>query len=311
MRTKKYNGFTVVELIVVIVVIGIIATIAFVSYTSIQRQAREGSVISDLTGAAEQIELFEISAKEYPDTLAEVNAGEGIPTSKDTTYQYTSTATSYCLTGTNGNVSYKISNSATKPTEGGCPGHGVGGVAAITNLVVNPSMASTANVSAAGAPGSNAVSTAGPFSGPNFVRRTFSGSGGGGPYFNPVTTITPNKQYTASVYARASVNGDVNIAIEWKSNTGGIIGRTSNVYAIGPGGWTRLTVTGNAPSSADRTTITVYAASGTSWVSGNTLDIDAGMLIEGSTARPYADGNTANWIWNGTANNATSTGPAL
>lgn len=25
----------------------------------------------------------------------------------------------------------------------------------------------------------------------------------------------------------------------------------------------------------------------------------------------FADGNTANWVWNGAANNSTSTGPAL
>jgi hypothetical protein len=36
-----------------------------------------------------------------------------------------------------------------------------------------------------------------------------------------------------------------------------------------------------------------------------------GMLTEGSSLTSYADGDTSNWVWNGTAHSSTSTGPAL
>lgn len=308
MNTKKQTGFTVVELIIIIVVIGILATLTIVGYNTAQKQAREGAVIADLTGAAEQLELYEINTKSYPSTLAQVNGGEGVPMGEDTSYQYSSTTGSYCLTGTNGNVSFKISDTAPKPTAGGCPGHGVAGVPPITNLVVNPSMASTANVSAAGAAGTNAVSTATPYSGPNFIRRTFSASGSGGPYFNPVTPITGGKSYTASVYVRSSKSANIRINIEWKTATG-MIGSSGSTHSVSPGSWTRLSTPGNAPSSADRVTVTVYNTAAT-WVTGDYIDIDAAMLTEGSSLTAYADGNSPDWIWNGTVNNSTSTGPA-
>jgi hypothetical protein len=39
--------------------------------------------------------------------------------------------------------------------------------------------------------------------------------------------------------------------------------------------------------------------------------VDGVMYTKGSTTYGYADGNTTNWVWNGTANNATSTGPPV
>src|SRR5690606_9380509 len=59
-------------------------------------------------------------------------------------YQYkqtpnTTNPTGYCITSTNGNVSYKIDSTASSnPASGACSGHGVGGVGAITNMVMNP-----------------------------------------------------------------------------------------------------------------------------------------------------------------------------
>lgn len=56
-----------------------------------------------------------------------------------TNYQYAAgTNGAYCVTTTVVDKSYKVSDSTT-PQAGGCPGHGQGGVGAVTNLAIDPS----------------------------------------------------------------------------------------------------------------------------------------------------------------------------
>lgn len=35
------------------------------------------------------------------------------------------------------------------------------------------------------------------------------------------------------------------------------------------------------------------------------------IITEGATIYTYADGSSPDWVWNGTPNNSTSTGPPL
>ncbi|MDN5275378.1 MAG: hypothetical protein JWN33_27 [Candidatus Saccharibacteria bacterium] len=55
--------------------------------------------------------------------------------------------------------------------------------------------------------------------------------------------------------------------------------------------------------------VLVYSGE-TACATGSTFDGTAVMVTAGTTLYDYADGNSANWIWNGTANNSSSTGPS-
>lgn len=307
MLPRKQTGFTIVELLIVIVIIGILAAITIVAYNGIQNRARASAAQSLAAQANKKVMAYQASEGSYPADLTTA----GVTDTSNLQYSVNNSGSpaTYCLTATNGNVSYFVGSSQSTPQNGGCNGHGQGGTAAITNMAVNPSMASTSNVSSAGAPGSNAVIATGGFSGNSFVRRTFSGAGAGGLYFNPITAVTPGTAYTASAYVRSSISVSVRVNIEWKAG-GTILSSSGGSFATaGPGGWTRISASGTAPATADRVTVTTYA-SGSPWVANDYQDIDAGMLTEGSSLTSYADGDSANWAWTGTANNSTSIGPA-
>ena len=147
MRHSK--GFTIVELLIVIVVIAILAAVTIVAYTGVQNKARVSSVTSALQQASKKLATYHVeNGEQYPaatgtDGIANL-ASLGIANTSGVTYQYSATNTTYCLTATTGPTSYKLSNTNTTPTSGGCPGHGVGGAAAITNLANNPGSEATA-----------------------------------------------------------------------------------------------------------------------------------------------------------------------
>ena len=46
-----------------------------------------------------------------------------------------------------------------------------------------------------------------------------------------------------------------------------------------------------------------------SWAVNDGIEIDSVMIVKTTTIAGYADGNTTSWIWNGTANGSSSTGP--
>jgi len=115
---QKQTGFTVVELLIVIVVIAVLAIITVVAYNGIQLRARASQTSAALNQAKKKLALYQAENGSYPTSsnLADAGVRDG-----DVTFQYTSDATSYCLTATAGNVSYFIGNT-TALTAGGCPG---------------------------------------------------------------------------------------------------------------------------------------------------------------------------------------------
>jgi hypothetical protein len=71
--------------------------------------------------------------------------------------------------------------------------------------------------------------------------------------------------------------------------------------------WTRINYTATAPASTIYSHVSFYfnGQAGDSWW------LDDVMVTKGSTVYNYADGNSTDWIWNGTPSTSTSTGPAL
>lgn len=64
---RSYEGFTIVELLIVIVVIGILAAITIVAYSGIQNQANDAAVKSDLKNLTNKILIYQVDNSKYPD----------------------------------------------------------------------------------------------------------------------------------------------------------------------------------------------------------------------------------------------------
>lgn len=134
---KSTSGFTIVELLIAIIVIGILAAITTVAYNSIQRNAAEGSLRSDLAGAAKQLEVDKAFLRQYPASLAAADDGKGIKASSGNTlsYELIDGGKKYCLTATSsrqGVPSFNVSSENGAPQQGECP------VAAPTIVSVTP-----------------------------------------------------------------------------------------------------------------------------------------------------------------------------
>ena len=75
---KPFQGFTIVELLIVVVVIAILAAITIVSYNGIQNRAYDSSVQADLKNLKTKIESWRIDNNdEYPSGGA--GLGENLP----------------------------------------------------------------------------------------------------------------------------------------------------------------------------------------------------------------------------------------
>lgn len=317
MKLRANPGFTIVELLIVIVVIALLATISIVAYNGVQNRAKASQATAALTQAKKKLEIYKVDNAAYPTTgnLASAGVSDGA-----TTYQYTSDGSSFCLTATAGNVSYKTTNTGGSE-QGGCAGHGQGGVDAITNLAANPSVETngsswTARWYGSGGAGTTTLTSAAALFGTMGYRKTWTTAGGGQDIgFSYTQPVTVGKTYTFSAYVRASVTTQHRISVTWYDAGNAITGSGTIVPAVSvpSNTWQRFSVTGTAPTGAVSALIAwgPYPPGGSpTAVVGQTIDFDGVMVTEGSTLYPYADGSSPNWVWNGAPNNSTSTGPS-
>lgn len=299
----KNSGFTIVELLIVIVVIGILAAITVVAYNGIQERARVATITTDLSGATRLLAIHESDKGSYPATLAETNDNQGIKASAGTTYQYSTTGSTYCLTATKGTASYKASSDAMTPTQGGCAGHGVGGVAAITNIATNPSF--EANTTSAGTANGATITrqASSAIIGGYGVRVSAPANSINDSGINlPTGNVTSGTTYTFSASVRSLIATSYRLSVQGTFGTG-----NSPVTAFNAGEVKRLSAT-VAATGTGKPAVYILRSNGTIVTD---FDVDGVMQTEGSTLYNYADGTTANWIWNSTVNNSTSTGPPV
>ena len=72
--SKRQQGFTIVELLIVIVVIGILAALVITTYTGIQAKARNSKRQTDVNAVQTQLEAYFAQSGHYP-SLADMNSG--------------------------------------------------------------------------------------------------------------------------------------------------------------------------------------------------------------------------------------------
>jgi prepilin-type N-terminal cleavage/methylation domain-containing protein len=328
-KNKQNNGFTIVELLIVIVVIGILAAITIVAYNGVQNKAHASSASSALTQAVKKIGVWQV---DNPGTTPTDLSTAGVADGTSVSFQYKpGVSGAYCITATSGTVSYKITE-ATQPEPGACTGHGSGGVAAVTNLVVNPqgtSFITTANIFrlnsgrwfGSGGSGANAsnVSGATPV-GNTFARKTWSvaptaGGGGDTGFDAGGMNVTEGEVFSLSAYLRPSKAKASEIGVYLYDAAGVNTSRPRSPAVVIPANaWTRVSWTYTIPSGVTRIGVAFDITASTSggavaWAVGDTLDITGMMVTKTNSVTGYGDGGTAGWDWTGTANSSTSSGP--
>lgn len=318
-KTKRAPGFTVVELLIVVVVIAVLAAIVVVAYNGLQQRARASEASASLSQAKQKLEIYKVDNGVYPTTGNLANAGI---VDSDVTYQYTSNdGSTFCITGTAANVSYKATDT-TSPVSGGCSGHGQGGVAPITNMATNPSLEGsttgwTLQWYGGGGSGSAARTSTAAHCGTYGYRKTWTVSGGGQSIgWSYRGAAQAGKTYTASVALRASYDTTEATRFTWYDSSGTAIGGEVGWVrqSASANSWVTISTTYTAPAGAASMGVIYgpYPQSnpGLTVPVGATVDGDCLMIAEGSTNYNFADGGSTNWAWNGTVNESTSTGPA-
>ncbi len=330
---KTSSGFTIVELLIVIVVIGILAAITIVAFNGIQERARTSAVQSALSQANKKlaIAMNDGTLSTYPADQAGFDA-LNISGGSNTTFQYRATPnstspTGYCITATNGTTSYKISETGTA-TSGACAGHGSGGVSAVTNKILNPSLenASTGvnGASYAGSTFTTSRITSGGQSGNSFVRGTTSTASTtyGGGLFIDIPNLKENVAHNVQFQVRSSRTIRMGARIwTYASTTVGssFLGSASDLVVssgivLQSNQWVRLSATVTPAATTLSGRIILQPTSGTGqqlWQAGDTLDVDSIFVAETNSSPLYADGDSVGWDWNGTPHNSTSSGPPL
>jgi len=310
---QKQKGFTIVELLIVVVVIAILAAITIVAYNGIQNRAKQSAAQSAVAQASKKIMAYAIQNGDlYPPDL--VTAGITNTTGLEYSYNNSVTPKTYGVTATNGKFSYYISSTSPQPSVGGYPGHGVNGVAAITNLIPNPSFEGGTTGWTASSNITLSPQVTGGLYGDRFHRGTRT-SGAAIGLYTAKFNVDANETYTARMSARFPVGQQASLRIQWFDSLGASISAStdpSGLISANTNSWQTLTYTAAAPSNATSSRLDIVLGTAGGAAAGDVLDIDGVILVKGSTTGGYADGNTSGWVWNDPANANTassSTGP--
>ncbi len=317
-RAMRTSGFTIVELLIVIVVIAILATITIVAYNGVKDTANVASAQNAAEQADKKILAYmALNNDQVPPDLTTA----GITASSGTTFQYSLNTTtnpqSFCVTSTTANQSVFVNNSTqTTPVTGACPGHGSGGVAAITNLAPNPSAESTVSLNPAGG-ATIAASSVQKKTGSNSLLVTLPASAGAGStgvaiYANStipgVFAASTSYMFSAYVYVPTGTV-DIRVSEQGTNMTKDLL--ASNTTST-KNGWTRINdsfTTGLATNTVSLYILNTTATGGTT----TPVYVDDIMITQTKTLYNYADplANPTAWVWNGTVNNSTSTGTPI
>ena len=324
-KQRQSVGFTIVELLIVIVIIAILAAITIVAYNGIQDRAHTSAAASSSTQAAKKIKVWQVDNELTTPSCSQfytlvTSSSSGAPTGtcafdfKDTNYQYTGySAGAFCITTTVVNKSYKVSDS-TAPTAGGCAGHGQSGVAAVTNLAVDPSAVTNAtNFSMMGtgyATFTSSIASDNAHNGTTSLKRSITGTGTiASKALLASTRINAGSQISWSLWVYSTRGGSISLHSEGtKVSDGTYTGCGGGGFTLNANTWTKLSATCTVTIDSYYSGAGAY---GLNVQAGDSVWFDEYMVTASSTKYNYADGNSTDWAWNGTPNNSTSTGPPV
>lgn len=314
-------GFTIVELLIVIVVIAILAAITIVAYNGIQQRARDSAATQLAAQAGHKILTYQALNGTYPPDLdsAEITDTSSLQYSVNNT----ANPATFCVTGTSGSSSFFVSSAATTPAKGGCPGHSQGSTVAITNLHPNPGAKSTTGYGAwAGSTGNVNTNTVVPASwsaSGSAFRSTWTAvaspsTGDLQVYLNSSGTLAANTVYT--VRYRVLANQNCTIGAPGVYSSAGVNSTVARSHS------SDITMTAGVPVDAwvtfqgDATALTSgfrILHNPRNNVANNSFELSEAVIYAGTrnSSIGFYWGNSPNWVWNGTVNASTSTGPPL
>ncbi|OJU87471.1 hypothetical protein BGO17_00520 [Candidatus Saccharibacteria bacterium 49-20] len=319
-RRASRTGFTIVELLIVVVVIAILAAITIVAYNGITNRAKNSAASSAAESAAKKVMTFAVTNSDsYPATLAD----SGVTDGNGTTYQYrvdnTANPKTFCVTATANSVSYFVSSANATPTSGACAGHGANGIAPVTNWSINPSFET--NASSYGRAGSSTASathvrsTTRSHSGGASLQQDITGTGQTGLQAQvPSSQLRINEGESAawSFWMYSTKAGTITPYCDGALVASGYAGLSgAPTVSVAANTWVKVVGYGTRPVGSGDMFITQCGGYNLNVVSTDQVWYDEFIITKGSTQQNYADGNSSNWIWNGTVNNSTSTGPQV
>ena len=306
----RRNGFTIIELLVVVVVVGILAALTIVSYNVVQQNARDKTAQTYADQVARKLASYATDhGGQFPANLADIEVSDGAGVSYQYSVNNNVTPRTYCVTVTSVNRSFRIARTDSSPVNGACPGHGVNGVAAVTNLIKNPKgVGASAQYETSGWFSSicGAVITDVPSvtwgARTDWHRISWNGTGCSTTrLYLDLSDLENGQVYRVSALVGNSGSTGMSIHLDFADSPG--------LDVVIPAGQTQTVTFAGSRATYDP----IYRFIDLNPVSSNATGIlITNLIMTKGTGQPqFADGSSPGWIWNGTPNASTSTGPAL